>query len=87
MLQAGGYFFRPACVKHGDFRFEPQSPTTFLFRLDGDLINWMTEDSRVRHDGRALNYDPEDENVRPLVAGLPLRSRSAGAWSWDGGLR
>jgi hypothetical protein len=86
-MQAGGYFFRPAYVKHGDFRFEPQSPTTFLFRLDGDLINWMTEDSRVRHDGRALNYDPEDENVRPLVAGLPLRSRSAGAWSWDGGLR
>jgi hypothetical protein len=86
-MDAGGYFFRPAHVKHGDFRFDPRAPTTFLFRLDGDLINWMTEDSHVAHSGRALNYDPADERVRPLVAGLPLRSRSAGPWSWDGGFR
>ncbi len=86
-MEAGGYFFRPAYVKHGDFRFDPKTQTTFLFRLDGDLINWMTENSRVRHEGRALNYDPDDQHVRPLVAGLPLRSGSAGPWSWDGDAR
>jgi len=86
-MHAGGYFFRPAYVKHGDFRFDPEVPTTFVFRLDGDLINWMTEQSHVTHTGHALNYDADDERVRPLVAGLPLRSSSAGEWSWDGGER
>jgi hypothetical protein len=56
--------------------------TTWFFRLDGNLINWVTINERVTVEGDALNYDPETEG--PVMAGIPVRSRSTGPWDLDG---
>ena len=81
-LGPGGYFFRPAKVKHGHFMAGEERGWTGFFRLDGSLINWITVNERVIAEGDALNYDPETQG--PVIAGIPVRSRSAGEWDLDG---
>jgi len=81
-LDAGTYFFRPAMVKHGHFVAGEERGWTGFFRLDGSLINWITINERVIVEGDAVNYDPETQ--APLMAGIPVRSRSAGDWDLDG---
>lgn len=83
-ITPGTYFFRPALVKHGMFHSEEPSGALWLFRLDGDLINWVTEYPEIEVRGRALNYDPNDPKQRPVIAGLPVRSRSTGPWDGRG---
>lgn len=83
-IDPGTYFFRPALVKHGMFKAEPQQGATWLFRLDGDLINWITEHPKVHTTGIAVNYDPNDPDQAPVLAGLPVRSRSKGHWAGRG---
>jgi hypothetical protein len=55
---------------------------SWLFRLDGSLINWITVNSQVIVKGDALNYDPKTQ--APLMAGIPVRSRSTGPWDLEG---
>jgi hypothetical protein len=81
-LDPGTYFFRPARVKHGHFMAGEEKGTTWVFRLDGQLINWVTINERIIAEGDALNYDPETEG--PVIAGIPVRSRSVGEWDLDG---
>lgn len=81
-LGPGGYFFRPAKVKHGHFMAGEERGWTGFFRLDGSLINWITVNERIVVEGDALNYDPETQG--PVIAGIPVRSRSAGEWDLDG---
>ncbi len=81
-LDAGTYFFRPAMVKHGHFVAGEERGWMGFFRLDGSLVNWITINERVIVEGDALNYDPETQ--APLMAGIPVRSRSSGDWDLDG---
>jgi len=81
-LDVGTYFFRPAMVKHGHFVAGEERGWTGFFRLDGSLINWITINERVIVEGDAVNYDPATQ--APLMAGIPVRSRSAGEWDLDG---
>jgi hypothetical protein len=81
-LDAGTYFFRPAMVKHGHFVAGAERGWTGFFRLDGSLINWITINERVIVEGDAVNYDPKTQ--APLMAGIPVRSRSSGDWDLDG---
>ena len=81
-LDEGTYFFRPARVKHGHFISNEPDGCTWLIRSDGDLINWYTTNEKVIVEGDAENYDPETQG--PVIAGLPVRSRSAGEWDLDG---
>jgi hypothetical protein len=81
-LDVGTYFFRPAMVKHGHFVAGEERGWAGFFRLDGSLINWITTDERVIVEGNALNYDPKTQ--ASVIAGLPVRSRSAGEWDLDG---
>ena len=81
-LDPGTYFFRPAMVKHGHFVAGEERGWTGFFRLDGSLINWITINERVIVEGDAVNYDPKTQ--APLMAGIPVRSRSSGAWDLDG---
>jgi hypothetical protein len=81
-LDSGTYFFRPARVKHGHFVAGEERGWTGFFRLDGTLINWITTNERVIIEGNAVNYDPVSQ--APLIAGIPVRSRSAGEWDLDG---
>ncbi len=81
-MDPGTYFFRPAKVKHGHFTAGEEKGTTWIFRLDGSLINWVTIEEKIIVEGKALNYDPKTEG--PVMAGLPVRSRSTGPWNLDG---
>jgi hypothetical protein len=81
-LGEGTYFFRPALVKHGHFIAGEEKGFMGIFRLDGSLVNWITVEERVIVEGRALNYDPVKQG--PLMAGIPVRSRSVGEWNLDG---
>ncbi len=81
-LDAGTYFFRPAKVKHGHFVAGEERGWTGFFRLDGTLVNWITVNERVVIEGKAVNYDPKTQ--APVIAGIPVRSRSAGEWDLDG---
>ena len=81
-LDAGTYFFRPARVKHGHFVAGEERGWTGFFRLDGSLINWITINERVIIEGDAVNYDPQTQ--APVIAGIPVRSRSSGDWDLDG---
>jgi len=83
-ISPGAYFFRPARVKHGMFRAGYVEGATWLFRLDGDLINWVTERAEVKILGHPRNYDPSDERQRPVLAGLPVRSSRIGPWDGRG---
>jgi hypothetical protein len=55
---------------------------SWIFRLDGALINWVTLNSEVIVKGDAVNYDPETQ--APVMAGIPVRSKSTGPWDLDG---
>ena len=78
----GTYFYRPPRVKHGHFRVTDPRGCTWLIRSDAPLTNNLTGRTRVVREEEALNYDPA---VTPTVlAGLPVRSRSAGPWDLDG---
>ena len=79
---AGTYFFRPAKVKHGHFVAGEEKGTTMIFRLDGSLINWVTIEEQIIVKATALNYDPKTQ--APVIAGLPVRSKSTGPWNLDG---
>jgi len=81
-LNPGAYFFRPAKVKHGHFMAGEEKGWTGIFRLDGSLINWITVNEKIIVEGDALNYDPMSQ--APVIAGIPVRSRSAGPWDLDG---
>jgi hypothetical protein len=81
-LDAGTYFFRPALVKHGHFVTGEERGWTGFFRLDGTLVNWITINERVVIEGEAVNYDPETQ--APVIAGIPVRSRSTSDWDLDG---
>lgn len=81
-LDVGTYFFRPAMVKHGHFEVGHERGWTGFFRLDGSLVNWITVNERVVAEGTPINYDPKTQG--PVIAGIPVRSRSSGNWSLDG---
>jgi hypothetical protein len=81
-LDAGTYFFRPAKVKHGHFVAGEERGWTGFFRLDGTLVNWITVNERIVVEGQAINYDPRTQAA--VIAGIPVRSRSAGDWDLDG---
>lgn len=81
-LGEGTYFFRPALVKHGHFTAGGEKGYMGIFRLDGSLVNWITVEEKVIIEGKALNYDPVKQ--APLIAGIPVRSRSTGPWDLDG---
>lgn len=57
-LVPGAYFFRPARVKHGHFT-ALEGGTTWLFRSDGELLNWYTQNEWMRWGGEAVNYGPD----------------------------
>jgi hypothetical protein len=50
--------------------------------MDGTIINWITVNERVEISGTPLNYDPRTQG--PVIAGIPVRSKSAGDWDHDG---
>jgi hypothetical protein len=81
-LDAGTYFFRPARVKHGHFISGDEKGFTGIFRMDGSIINWITINEKVTVEGTPLNYDPRTQG--PLIAGIPVRSRTTGKWDRDG---
>lgn len=81
-LTAGTYFFRPAWVKHGHFISHEPDGCVWLIRSDGDLINYYTTKSRVIVEGDPENYDPKTQG--PVIAGIPVRSKSAGGWDGTG---
>ena len=83
-ISPGVYFWRPAKVKHGSFLADNEEGTTWIFRLDGDLINWVTLEPEVIVKGIADNYDPDDPDQAPEIAGIPTRSRSIGPWDGYG---
>jgi hypothetical protein len=83
-ITPGAYFFRPARVKHGMFESGSEKGALWIFRLDGDLINWVTEDPQVHVAGTPKNYDPADPSQAPVIAGLPVRSRTIGPWDGRG---
>ena len=81
-LYDGVYFYRPAWVKHGHFLSGEPDGCVWLIRSDGELTNLYTGENRVIREEEALNYDPQTQ--RPVLAGIPVRSRSMGEWSLDG---
>ncbi len=81
-MDPGTYFFRPAMVKHGHFTAGEEKGTTWIFRLDGSLVNWVTIEEKVIVEATALNYDPKTQG--PVMAGLPIRSKTTGPWNLDG---
>jgi hypothetical protein len=81
-LDAGTYFFRPAKVKHGHFVAGEERGWAGFFRLDGTLVNWITVNEKVVIEGDALNYDRKTQ--APVIAGIPVRSKSTGPWDLDG---
>ena len=50
--------------------------------MDGSIINWITINEKVTVEGTPLNYDPATQG--PLIAGIPVRSRTTGEWDKDG---
>jgi uncharacterized protein DUF4437 len=81
-LVPGTYFFRPAWVKHGHFISHEPDGCAWLIRSDGDLVNFYTTNEKVIVQGTPENYDLETQ--APVITGLPVRSKSAGAWDGDG---
>lgn len=81
-LTPGTYFFRPPWVKHGHFISHEPDGCAWLIRSDGDLVNLYTTNDRVVVEGTAENYDPETQG--PVIAGLPVRSKTTGPWDGEG---
>lgn len=80
----GCYFYRPPLVQHADFK-DGGTGHVLLMRVNGDLINWKTEDLVVEVGGQAVNYDPADAGQLPIMVSAPLRSTSAGPWPGEAG--
>ena len=83
-ISPGAYFWRPSLVKHGSFLADNETGTTWIFRVDGELINWVTHEVGFEVLGRAENYDPADPLEAPVIAGIPTRSKSIGPWDGYG---
>ncbi len=83
MFLPGSYFYRPPYIQHFDFR-DGGTGHILLMRINGDLINWKTQDLVVEVGGEALGYDPTDPSQAPVLAGFPVRSRSVGPWDGRG---
>lgn len=81
-LLPGTYFFRPPWVKHGHFISHEPEGCAWLIRSDGDLVNLYTTNDRVIVEGTPENYDPETQ--APVIAGIPVRSKTTGPWSGEG---
>ena len=81
-LEVGTYFYRPPWVKHGHFLSGEPDGCVWLIRSDGELVNLYTGHNVLIREEEALNYDPATQ--APVVAGIPVRSRTAGEWSLDG---
>jgi Domain of unknown function (DUF4437) len=80
----GCYFYRPPLVQHADFK-DGGTGHVLLMRVNGDLINWKTENVVVETGGTAVNYDPADPGQAPIMISAPVRSRSAGSWPGETG--
>lgn len=81
-LETGVYFYRPPWVKHGHFLSGQPDGCTWIIRSDGELENLYTDEARIIVEAEALNYDPD--TAGPIIAGIPVRSRTLGEWSRDG---
>lgn len=73
----GVYFFRPALVRHGDFKSGPEG-TTWLLRCDGRLVDWYTENAKMEMHGDAVNWGPKYPGTQAPVPLQPVRSKSVG---------
>lgn len=82
LLTGATYFFRPAWVKHGHFISHEPDGCAWIIRSDGELVNLYTTNERVIVEGTAENYDRETQG--PVLAGIPVRSKSTGEWSGEG---
>lgn len=76
------YTFRPPWIKHGDFRSHPQEGSVAFIRSDGELKNFYTSSTEVVARNEPENYDLQTQG--PVIAGLPVRSRSIGPWDGTG---
>lgn len=74
----GTYFFRPALVRHGDFKAAEGDGCTWIVRCDGDLVDWYTEDARIEMFGRPTNWGEHLPHTIAPVLPQPVRSRSIG---------
>ncbi|GAA0708476.1 DUF4437 domain-containing protein [Dactylosporangium roseum] len=79
-LRPGAYFFRPARIKHGHFT-ALEGGTTWLFRSDGELFNWYTQNEWVRWGGEAVNYGPGGTRMTWSMSSHDI----AGGRSWRSG--
>ncbi|ARN72956.1 DUF4437 domain-containing protein [Oceanicoccus sagamiensis] len=79
-IHAGGYFFRPAGVRHGDFVAGDEEGFTFILRCDGDLVDWYTDNARVEMQGDPVNWGEGFPLSEPPVMLQPVRSKTAGPW-------
>jgi len=79
-IYPGGYFFRPAGVRHGDFLSDEKEGFTMLLRCDGDLVDWYTDNAKVVMQGDPVNWGEGFPESEPPVMIEPIRSKSAGKW-------
>ena len=79
-MTRGGYFFRPAGIRHGDFVAGKEDGFVFILRCDGDLVDWYTDNARVEMKGDPVNWGEGYPLSEPPVMIQPVRSKSAGAW-------
>ncbi|WP_101759326.1 DUF4437 domain-containing protein [Oceanicoccus sp. KOV_DT_Chl] len=79
-IRRGGYFFRPAGIRHGDFVAGDEDGFTFILRCDGDLVDWYTDNARVEMQGDAVNWGEDYPLSEPPVMIQPVRSKTAGPW-------
>lgn len=79
-IYPGGYFWRPAGIRHGDFVADEKDGFTMILRCDGDLVDWYTENSRVEMLGDPVNWGEGYPLSEPPVLIQPIRSKSAGEW-------
>ena len=77
-MYPGTYFFRPALVRHGDFRADEEEGCVFILRCDGRLVDWYTDNARVEMKGDPVNWGPEYPGTEDPVLLQPTRSRSIG---------
>ncbi len=75
----GQYFFRPAGIRHGDFTAGEEG-TTWILRCDSQLVDWYTDNAKVKIQGDPVNWGPEYPGSEPPVLIEPVRSRSVGKW-------
>lgn len=83
-FRPGSYFWRPPNLRHAYLRDTGGIGYVFLMRISGHLKNWHSEEVKVSTSGTALNYDPQNPAQAPVIAGLPVRSRSTGIWDGTG---